>query len=102
MNLRLGYLVKIKGKDTVENDFVLVGDNDNIVQSASSIKELAGKVKKDSGEKKIKLLKQDEIFIHVLSNPESTKNVQSSEGESIIMVRPCEDSCLVELYKKIV
>ena len=41
MNLRLGYLVKAEGKDNVENDFVLIGNNDNIVQSAGSIKELA-------------------------------------------------------------
>ncbi len=102
MNLRLGYLVKAEGKDNVENDFVLIGNNDNIVQSAGSIKELAEKIKKDSGEKKIKRLKQDEGFIHVLPNPESTKNVQSPKGESVIMVKSCEASCLVDLYKEII
>ncbi len=99
MNLRLGHIyVETQEKGKSKYQFALVGENDNLVHSASSLSELGEKIKKDSGEKKIKLLKEDEEFIHILPNPESTKNVKSPKGESTIIITHCKSSFLHDLY----
>jgi hypothetical protein len=82
MNLRLGMLAIGELKYMK----VLVGESNNIVFSAESMKDLVEKTKKEKDGLQITILKKEDSFVIIEADPESTKNIPSKKEQSIAFV----------------
>jgi hypothetical protein len=96
MDLRLG--VAPTGKQEFGHIKVLVGNNNNIVYSAKTIAELAKKVNTEKDGLIVTRLKENDDFVAIGADPQSTKTVSEKNPKEIVYVCPGSSDDLKDFW----